>query len=57
MKTTTTSYADLSDRELVAETKRLAFEERRATAGGGSVVRLETRRGPLYVRRTERTLQ
>ena len=45
---TTTSYANLSDHELVAETKRLAFEERRATAALiRSLMELDARR--LYL--------
>lgn len=45
---TTTSYADLSNRELVAETKRLAFEERCATAALiRSLMELDARR--LYL--------
>ena len=45
---TTTSYADLSDHELVAETKRLALEERCATAALiRSLMELDARR--LYL--------
>lgn len=45
---TTTSYTDFSDRELVAGTKRLAFEERRATAALiRSLMELDARR--LYL--------
>ena len=45
---TTTSYTEFSDRELVAETKRLAFEERRATAALiRSLMELDARR--LYL--------
>lgn len=45
---TTTSYTEFSDRELVAETKRLAFEERRATAALiRSLTELDARR--LYL--------